>query len=122
MYSDRRPRWYRAAAVTASAVMAALALAPDSASAQEFPIAVTSNLKGLNVKVEPVIAGSIVIVKLTNQSPGDVRCTLQFVNGPQIPFYQTTKVSAGKEAPVVFRPTVEVIKLDIDVQCEPDNG
>ena len=108
-------------AVTAFVAAAALASTPDSASAQEFPIAVTSNLKGLNVKVEPVIAGPVVIVKLTNQSPGDVRCTLEFINGPQIPVRQTRKVPAGKEAPVVFRATVEVIKLDVDVQCEPDN-
>lgn len=95
-------------------------MAPESAAAREYPIALTSNLRGLNVKVEPIIAGPMVIVKLTNQSPGDVRCTLEFVNGPQIPFRRTTEVSAGREEPVVFRPTVEVINLSIDVQCEPD--
>ena len=101
-----------------AAIAVALVVALRSVAAQQYPITVTSNLQGMNVKVEPVIAGPVVVVKLTNQSAVGARCTLGIVNGPQFPFNRTINVPAGSDGSVAFRPTVEVLNLNIDVLCE----
>lgn len=90
------------------------------AGAREYPIQVNPTLNGLNVVIDPVIAGRLVIIKLTNKADRVARCELEFLNGPQFPFRRVTRIEPGKTEPIPFSPDREVTSLTVNVDCAPE--
>jgi hypothetical protein len=91
----------------------------EEARAQEYPIQVNATLNGLNIGIDPVFAGSLVVVKLTNKGDKAARCEFEFINGPQIPFRRTTRIEPAATESIPFSLIREVTSVMINAVCTP---
>jgi hypothetical protein len=102
-----------------AAVLLAVCLSGPVALAQTYDVDLTSELNGLDVKIEPVATTGMLVVKLTNQTAQKVRCDLRYDASPQTPYRKTTYVEPGKTEQSEFRAKRKWFKVEVRVECEP---
>jgi hypothetical protein len=106
--------WFGAALVLAWFAPAVLA--------QTYDVNLKSTLNGLDVKVETVPTTGMLVVKLTNNTAGKVRCDLRYDASPQ-PLYRTTSyVKPGATEQSVFRAKRKWLSVDVAVECKAAEG
>jgi hypothetical protein len=100
------------------AVPLAALLVSLAASGQTYDVEVRPALNGLDVKIEPVEMTGILVLKLTNNTAGKVRCDMRYDASPQ-PIYRTsTFVDAGKTEQSTFRAQRKWFRVVVDVECK----
>ena len=107
------------ARVSAAALLSGIVLASAPTHAQTYKVRVHADLENLEIKIEPVSHENLLIVRLTNQSPGRVRCDLRYDASPQTPYRKTTFVDAGKTEESSFAAKRHWFNVDVRVQCRP---
>jgi hypothetical protein len=90
--------------------------------AHAYPIDVKSNLNGMDLKLNAVGDASIAAIEIKNDDSRTARCQVEFVNGPELPDRNMATVQPGKAQTVRFAAKRTVIKLDINVSCNPAEG
>jgi len=90
-----------------------------SARGQTYDVEVRPVLNGLDVKIETVEMTGMLVVKLTNNTAGKLRCDLRYDASPQ-PIYRTsTFVDAGKTEQSSFPAKRRWFNVIVDVECKP---
>jgi hypothetical protein len=105
-----------------TAVMIASLLAAPLAQAQTYEVEVKSTLNELPVKVETVPMPGMLVVKLTNNGPGKVRCDLRYDASPQPPYRAHVYVDPGKTEENAFRAKRKWFNVAVDVTCKVSDG
>lgn len=95
-------------------------LVPWVAAGQTYEVEVRPVLNDLDVKIETVEMSGMLVVKLTNNTAGKVRCDLRYDASPQ-PLYRTsTYVAPGKTEQSTFRAKRKWFNVIVDVDCKPE--
>ena len=113
-----KAQWRLAAA---SLVCASCAALPALAQVN-YTVNVTSELNGLDIKIEPVSNAGLLVVNLTNGTNGKVKCTVAFQADPQVPSRSFVFVEPGQRSSATLRATQRWYEVDVDVNCKPDGG
>ena len=93
-------------------------LAP-SVYSQTYSVDVHPTLNGLDIKIEPVAATGMLVMKLTNDTAQKVRCDLRYDAAPQPRYRKTTYIDAGKTEQSEFRAKRKWFSVSVDVTCKP---
>ena len=96
----------------------ALAMLAPAAFAQTYSVNVHPTLHDLDIKIEPVSSTGMLVVKLTNQTDGKVRCDLRYDASPQPLYRATTWIDPGKTEQSVFRAKQRWFSVNVDVECK----
>jgi hypothetical protein len=104
---------------TSACAALALATIAIDASAQTYSVEINPTLNGLDIKVEPVATSAMLIVNLTNNTDGKVRCDLRYDASPQPIYRKTTYVEPGKTEPSVFKAKRKWYSVSVNVECNP---
>lgn len=98
--------------------LALAALLPLTAVA--YPIEVQKQLNGAEVSASGQdVDRNIGAVQLYNYGRADAQCTAQFRNGPEAPRMRKAEIKAGESANLTVRFARDIIKLRIEVTCQP---
>lgn len=87
-----------------------------------YTVNVTSELNGLDIKIEPVSNAGLLVVNLTNGTDGKVKCIVEFQADPQVPSRSFVFVEAGQRSSATLRATQRWFEVDVNVSCKPDGG
>jgi hypothetical protein len=85
-----------------------------------YTVNVTSELNGLDIKIEPVSNAGLLVVNLTNGTDGKVKCIVSFQADPQVPNRSFVFIEPGKRSSATLRATQRWYEVDVDVNCKPD--
>jgi hypothetical protein len=85
-----------------------------------YTVNVTSELNGLDVKIEPVANPGVLVVNLRNGTAGKIKCTVAFQADPQVPSRTFVFVEPGRSAAATLMATQRWFEVDVDVSCKPD--
>ena len=107
--------------VVGTLILAAGAAVPVLAQV-DYTVNVTSELNGLDIKIEPVSNAGLLVVNLTNGTDGKVKCTVAFQADPQVPSRSFVFLEPGKRSSATLRATQRWYEVDVDVTCKPDGG
>jgi hypothetical protein len=102
----------------AAFALALIVLVAPAAFAQTYTVDVRPTLNDLDVKIEPVAMSGMLVVRLTNNTDGRIRCRLQFDASPQTPFRSSVNVGPGRTEQSVFRARRKWFAVTVDVNCE----
>lgn len=117
-HGSMKARWRLAAVSFACAFCAA-----QAALAQvNYTVNVTSELNGLDIKIEPVSNAGLLVVNLTNGADTKVKCVVAFQADPQVPSRSFVFVEPGQRSSATLRATQRWYEVDVDVNCKPDGG
>ncbi len=99
---------------------AALVIFPLSALAVSYPVELEQTLNGTEVlasteTIDRDMAGLV----LQNLGAQSVECSAVFRNGPESPRTRRVTLAAGESKPMTAKFTREVIRLRIQLTCEP---
>jgi hypothetical protein len=86
---------------------------------QTYSVEVHPTLNGLDVRIEPITATGMLVMKLTNNSAQKVRCDLRYDAAPQPRYRRTTYIEAGKTEQSEFRATRHWSSVSVDINCKP---
>ena len=106
---------------TAAVLCVACAALPALAQVN-YTVNVTSELNGLDIKIEPVSNAGLLVVNLTNGTDGKVKCIVAFQADPQVPNRSFVFIEPGKRSSATLRATQRWYEVDVDVNCKPDGG
>jgi hypothetical protein len=106
--------WFR---VVASAIV----LFPLAAAAQTYTVEVRPDLEGLDVKIETAEMPAMLVLKLTNNTAGKVRCDLRYDASPQTLYRTSTYVAPGKTEQSAFQAKRRWSTVAVDVKCRPSD-
>lgn len=96
-----------------------LLLVGSAVQAQTYKVRLHADLEKLDVKIEPIPQESLLIMRLTNRSPGRVRCELRYDASPQTPYRKTTFIDPGKTEQNSFAAKRHWFQVDVSVKCRP---
>jgi len=96
-------------------------LLPVVAAGQTYQVEVRPVLNDLDVKVETVEMTGMLVVKLTNNTAGKIRCDLRYDASPQAPYRTSTYVGPGKTEQSTFRAKRNWFNVVVDVDCKPSD-
>lgn len=102
-------------------VLLVIAAISTAAAQSTYTVNLHPELNGLDVKIETVESASMLVVNLTNNSAGKVRCSLRYEASPQVPYRTTTYVAPGKTESSIFRAQRKWFTVDVTVRCEPSD-
>jgi len=102
-------------------VASAIVLAPLAAGAQTYTVEVKPDLAGLDVKIETVEMPAMLVVKLTNNTAGKVRCDLRYDASPQTLYRTSTYIEPGKTEQSTFQAKRRWSTVAVDVRCKPSD-
>ena len=105
-----------------TAWLLACLLAAPLAQAQTYEVDVKSTLNDLPVKVETVPMPGMLVVKLTNNGTGKVRCDLRYDASPQPPDRAHVYVDPGKTEQNAFRAQRKWFNVAVQVTCKASDG
>lgn len=95
-----------------------LALLPLTAFA--YPIDVQKNLNGLRIDYESFDTDKdIGSIRVANYGEVDAVCKVVFSNGPEAPRTRNIEVPAGKHTNATAKFSREIIKLRVELSCNP---
>jgi hypothetical protein len=100
------------------AVMAALM----AGTAWGYPADLEIRPKGLNIGAIVHSDGRLAMVRITNQEATPLRCDAFFRNGPEQGRTRHAIVDSGDSATLSWMPRREVVRLRIQLNCEPHDG
>ena len=101
------------------ACAAALAGFSTAACAQTYDVQVNSQLNGLDIRIEPVANGGVLVVNLTNHSGTKVRCDLKYEADPQVPSRAYVFIDPGRTESSALRATQKWFSVTVSVECRP---
>lgn len=97
---------------------ALLGLLLAGGTALAYPVQVTLETHGLEVKVDHTQVGNGTILNLLNGEPRAVRCDVNFRNGPERR-RRRVSVDATASRTVTFTPQRAVTRMRVNVECLP---
>jgi len=107
----------RARSVAAVACGFLVILGVPVAHAQTYKVQVYADVGELDMKIEPIPHDDVLVVRLTNHSPGRVRCDLLYDAAPQTPSRKTTYIDAGKTEESSLRAQREWFRVNVKATC-----
>lgn len=91
------------------------------ATAFAFPFEVESNFNGAEIAVNTLDLGNnMPSVSLTNYGQRSAVCKVRFRNGPEAPRTRKAQLAAGETAHLTARFNNTVIKMRVQVECQPN--
>lgn len=102
------------------AVLASLVIFPLTAVAVSYPVDLEQELNGAEVLASPeTIDRDMAGLVLDNFGERPVECTAVFRNGPEMPRPRHVTLQSGERKPVTVKFKRDVIRLRIQLTCEP---
>lgn len=100
--------------------VALLAIIPLSALAVSYPVDLDQQLNGTEVIASTSsMAADMAALHLQNLGADPVVCSAVFRNGPESPRTRRTTLKAGQQKALTAKFTRDVIRLRIQLTCEP---
>lgn len=100
--------------------VAVLAIIPLSALAVSYPVDLEQQLNGTEVLASTSsMAADMAALHLHNLGAEPVVCSAVFRNGPESPRSRKTALKAGEQKALTAKFTRDVIRLRIQLTCEP---
>ena len=85
-----------------------------------FPFEVKERINDVDILVETMDLGdNMGAVTLENYGTTDAQCTVRFRSGPGVPITRNARVEPGRKAHVTAGFNHQVIRMRVDVQCQP---
>lgn len=92
-------------------------LALVSAPLWAYPVEVQVNASGLDIEVQDTQLDVATVLLLRNHEQQDVRCDVEWHNGPELNRQRRVSVEAGGQRTVRFSPRRQVIRVTVIVNC-----
>lgn len=104
-------------------LLAVILLCGASLQAGAFPFEVNEDVREVQVAVDTSDLGDNTgAVFLENYGKLDARCKVRFRSGPSIPVVRSSRVLAGQKVQLTAGFNHEVIRMRVDVLCQPLKG
>lgn len=88
-----------------------------------FPFEVEESMKGVAVAVSTMDLGdNMGAVTLENYGETAAQCSVRFRGGPGVPVNRKARIEAGQTANVTAGFNQQVIRMRVDVRCQPARG
>ena len=100
-------------------LVAVLLLALASGSAVAYPIDLELRVDELNVSSVVHTDGRLAVIEVSNHEPNAVRCEALFRNGPERGRSRRAIIESGAALPLTWMPRREVVRLRVELRCEP---
>ena len=109
------------AAARRACAVALAAVATAAAASATYTVNVDAELNGLDVKITTVENSGGLIVRLTNDTPHNVRCTVRLDAQPKTPARKTVYVAPGSTEEAAFAAQRKWFDVDVRVACAPES-
>lgn len=100
----------------------ATGLALLAGAAWSFPADLEIRPKGLNIGAIVHSDGRVAFVRVTNQEADTLRCSAEFRNGPESGRTRHAIIESGDSTVLSWSPQREVVRLRIQLRCEPQGN
>lgn len=88
-----------------------------------FPFEVSENFNNVEIAVDTMDLGdNTAAVSLDNYGVVAAQCSVRFRSGPGVPVNRNTRVEPGQRTHVTAGFNHQVIRMRVDVRCQPAKG
>ena len=95
-------------------------LLPLGGRAADAPIELEQSIDGVRIDVVTGWIEGVAYARLENRSPAAALCEAEFSTGPEARV-RRSRLEPGEARTLTFQPSRQVLRLRIDLRCEPDD-